>query len=344
MLHKRTKRIALGVAAVVLLVLAVLLASNRYIAGQRERQRLETERKELKPPAPVSVEIASEPLVRTRSFTADLRPWIQADVPAEVQGRVLETFVEAGQSVKKGDPLVKLDDTRARISREAVLARHTEASRLLVEAERLQKSRVVSQTAYEAALAEVRVSRALLDEARDTLDRHTVRAPFSGVVNERLVDPGDAVNVNQPVAHLVDLEKLRVYLHVGESDLPAFPPGKILPLRLASGRQGPLGAEVVFASRSADPSTRLFRIEAMLDNPGLALPGGIQGTVETDVEVFPAGPVVPAAAVRFSGNNATVTLEGREAAVQTPVRLGPEIDGRFPVLEGLKAGDRVLIQ
>jgi RND family efflux transporter MFP subunit len=344
MLHKRTKRIALGVAAVVLIVFTVLLASNRYIEAQRESQRLETERKELKPPKPVSVEIAAEPLTRMRTFTADIRPWIQADVPAEVQGRVLETFVEAGQRVEKSQPLVKLDDTRARIAHEAVLARHTEASRLLVEAERLQKSRVVSQTAYEAALAEVRVSRALLDEARDTLERHTVKAPFSGVVNERLVDPGDAVNVNQPVARVVDLEKLRVYLHVGESDLSAFPSGKILPLQLSSGRKGTLNAEVVFASRSADPATRLFRIEAMLDNTDLSVPGGIQGTVETEVEVFPAGPVVPAAAVRFSGNNATVMLDGLEAAVQTPVRLGPEIDGRFPVLEGLKAGDRVLIQ
>jgi multidrug efflux system membrane fusion protein len=188
------------------------------------------------------------------------------------------------------------------------------------------------------------VSRALLDEARDTLARHTITAPFSGVVNERLVDAGDAVNVHQPVARVVDLEKLRVYLHVGESDLSAFPSGKILPLQLSSGRQGTLRSEVVFASRSADPATRLFRIEAMLDNADLAVPGGIQGTVETEVEVFAAGPVVPAAAVRFSGNNATVMLDAKEAAVQTPVRLGPEIDGRFPVLDGLKAGDRVLVQ
>ena len=344
MLHKRTKRIALGVAAVVLLVLTVLLASNRYIAAQRERQRMETERKELVPPAPEAVEVVSESLVRMRSFTADIRPWIQANVPAEVQGRVLETFVEAGQKVKKGDPLVKLDETRARITLDAVLARHTEATRLLVETERLQKSRVVSQTAYEAALAEVRVSRALLDEARHTLDRHTITAPFSGVVNERLVDPGDAVNVNQPIARVVDLEKLRVYLHVGESDLSAFPPGKILSLQLGSGRHGTLQPEVLFTSRSAEPATRLFRVEAILDNATLSIPGGIQGTVETEVEVFPEGPVVPAAAVRFTGNEASVLLEEGNSTTRSPVRLGPEIDGRFPVLEGLKAGDRVLIQ
>jgi RND family efflux transporter MFP subunit len=343
MMHKRTKRIALGTVAIVLIVLTVLLASNRYIAAQRERQRMETERKELVPAEPAAVEVLSEPLVRTRSFSADVRPWIQASVPAEVQGRVMETFVEAGQKVRKGDPLVKLDETRARIALDAVLARHTEASRLLIETERLQKSRVVSQTAYEAALAEVRVSRALLDEGRDTLARHTIRAPFSGVVNERLVDPGEAVNVNQPVARVVDLEKLRVYLHVSESDLPAFPPGKILSLHLGSGRHGTLKPEVLFTSRSADPGTRLFRVEAILDNAALAIPGGIQGTVETEVEEFPEGPVVPASAVRFSGNEATVRLE-ENPAEPAPVRLGPEIGGRFPVLEGLKAGDRVLIQ
>lgn len=343
MMHKRTKRIALGASAIFLIVLAVLLASHRYISVQRERQRMETERKELVPPKPATVEVLSEPLVRNRSFTADIRPWIQAAVPAEVQGRVLETFVEAGQKVKKGDPLVRLDSTRARIALDAVLARHTEATRLLIETERLQKSRVVSQTAYEAALAEVRVSRALLDEARDTLERHTVTAPFSGVVNERLVDTGEAVNVNQPVARVVDLEKLRVYLHVSEADLSAFPPGKILSLHLGSGRHGTLKPEVLFTSRSADLSTRLFRVEAILDNASLAIPGGIQGTVDAEVEEFPEGPVVPASAVRFSGNEATVRLE-ENPTVPAPVRLGPEIGGRFPVLEGLKAGDRVLIQ
>ena len=66
--------------------------------------------------------------------------------------------------------------------------------------------------------------------------------------------------------------------------------------------------------------------------------------METEVEAFAEGPVVPAAAVRFTGNEASVLLEGGNSTARSPVRLGPEIDGRFPVLEGLKAGDRVLIQ
>jgi multidrug efflux system membrane fusion protein len=344
MLQRRTKRIALGFLTIIFLVGILLVASGRYLTSKRERQRIEEQRKELEPPAPVAVEITSEPLKRLRKFTADLRPWVRAGVPAEVAGRVLETFAEAGQKVKKGDRLLRLDEGRARIAMDLALARHAEASRLLVETERLKKSRVVSETAYEAALAQVRITRAQLDEARDTLEKHTITAPFSGIVNERLVDAGDAVGVNQPVASVVDLDKLRVYIHVTESDLGGFPNGTKLPLRLSSGMGGLLEPEVLFVSRSADPRTRLFRVEAILDNPGQKIPGGIQGSVEVEVEAFPAGPVVPSAAVRFTGNEATVLKESAEGPEFLKIKVGPEIDGRFPVLEGLSHGDKVFIQ
>lgn len=334
----------LGVLAIALLIVAVLASSARYISSQRERQRHDLERKELEPPPPVSVEIKTESLQRFRKFTADIRPWIEADVPAQVSGRVIQTYVEAGSRVKIGDPLVRLDETRTKIALDLAQARHAETTRLLVETERLQKSQVASQTAYEASLAEARITRAQLDEARDTLTRHTIDAPFSGVVNERMVNVGDPVNVNQPVVRLVDLEKLRVYLSVTESDLDAFPTGKKLHLRLSSGRGGLLEPEVFFVSRSADPQTKLFKIEAILDNTDLELPGGLQGFVETDIQVFPSGPVVPASAVRFAGSDAIVTKDEGGKPAPIKIKVGPEIDGKFPVLEGLVAGERVFIQ
>lgn len=334
---------AIGFAAVVFIVLIGVMASTRYIASERERQRREAESGSLQPPEPVVAVIESRTLNRKRKFTADIRPWVSADVPAEVQGRVLETLVEAGQQVRKGDPLARLDDSRARIALEAAEARHKESTRLLLEAEHLQASRVVSRSAYEAALAENRISRTMLDEARDTLDKHTIRAPFSGIVNERLVDTGDPVGINQPVARLVDLDKLRVVINVSETDLPSFPQGKRLSLRLNPETGEAPDPEVLYIARSADPSTRLFKVEAVMDNPRATLPGGIQGTVEADIEVF-EGPVVPVPAVRFSGSKSIVLRESGGETVETEIAVGPEVDGMFPVLEGLSAGDRVLIR
>ncbi len=345
LVSRKTKRVVLGFGAIGLVVLFILVASARFLTSERERQRYEQQRAEIKPPPPVSIAIEEKPLTRTRRFSAELLPWTEADVPAEVAGRVTETLVEAGQAVQAGDVLVQLDPTQARIAVDLATARHTEAVRLLGEAERLQKSRVVSQTAFEAANAEARATQAQLEDAIEQLADHTIRAPFAGIVNERLVDVGDAVTAFETVARVVDLERLRVRFHVTERDLAAFQSGETLSVRLLSGRHELLNPVIRFVSRSSDPKTRLFRVEAELDNRTLRLPGGLQAVVEGDIQVYPPGPVVPAAAVRFAGSDATVLKDdGSPEPVPTKIVIGPEVGGVFPVLDGLQVGDKVFIR
>jgi len=345
LLTRRTKRVILGFTAILIFVVFVLVAAGRYLSGVSERQRFEQERAELKPPEPLSVEIVEMPLVRVKRYAAELVPWKQAAVPSEVAGRVTETLVEAGQVVSKGETLVKVEDRRAQIAWELTQARHEEAMRLLGETERLQKSNVVSQTQYAAVLSAAKITKAQLDEAKDTWERHIVKAPFHGVVNQRLVDEGDAVNVNEPVVDLVDVERLRVKLMVAGNDLAAFSPGREVEVRLLSGGREKAVAKVDYVSRSADPVTKMFQVEAVVDNAGGAMAGGLQGVVEVEVESFPNGPVAPAAAVRFSGRDAEVLVDvGDAKPVSTRITVGPEIDGQYPVLEGLKAGDRIFIR
>jgi len=345
LLSRRTKRVILGFTAILIFVVFVLVAAGRYLSGVSERQRFEQERSELKPPEPISVEIVEMPLVRVKRYAADLVPWKQAAVPSEVAGRVIETLVEAGQVVAKGETLVKVEDRRAKIAWELTQARHEEALRLLGEAERLQKSSVVSQTQYEAVFSSAKITKAQLDEAKDAWERHTVKSPFDGVVNQRLVDEGDAVNVNQAVVELVDVERLRVKFMVAGNDLAAFSPGREVEVRLLSGERQKVAAKVDYVSRSSDPVTKMFQVEAVVDNSQREMAGGLQGVVEVEVESFPNGPVAPAAAVRFSGRDAEVLLDAGDAKpVSTRITVGPEIDGQYPVLEGLKAGDRIFIR
>jgi len=345
LLSRRTKRVILGFTAVSILVVFVVVAAGRFLSGVAERQRYEQERAELKPPEPLVVEIIEKPLVRVKKYSADLVPWKQAMVPSEVTGRVIETAVEAGQVVAKGETLVKVEDRRAKIALELTQARHEEAMRLLGEAERLQKSNVVSQTQYESVFSEAKITKAQLDEAKDTLDRHTVKAPFDGVVNQRLVDEGDAVNVNQAVVEMVDVKQLRVKFMVAGNDLTAFPPGRDVDVRLLSGSRERVAAKVDYVSRSSDPATKMFQVEAVVENADGKMAGGLQGVVEAEVEIFPNGPVAPAAAVRFSGREAEVLMDKGEAKpVSQRITVGPEIDGEYPVIEGLKAGDRIFIR
>lgn len=292
---------------------------------------------------PTTVEVRSKPLYRDRKFPVEIRPWLQARVSAETPGRILETLSRPGQVLKKGDAILRLDDGTARIALDLAIARHMETSRLLVETERLLEAQTVPQSAYEAALEQVRTSRLQLDAARDIFEKHTVRAPFSGILDGIFVNTGDSVQAGDPLAKIVDLEKLRVYLDVTESDLSAFQRGSRIPLRLNSFAHEGLESRVEYVSRSSDPATALFRVESILDNEKSRLPGGITGTAEVRVLAYPRGPVVPAEAVEFAIGDAVVFKDRSGKTVPSRIQVGPEIDGLFPVLSGLSEGDKIVI-
>ena len=336
MLKSRAKRIAPGAAAMALFLMA-------FLGVRHERQRAAARPGGDSTPDFVSVQVGFERLARVKKFPAEIRPWIGAEIRTAVAGRVVEKFVEPGMDLKKGDPLLRLEETGPRLALESELARHAEATRALVETERLQKTGVVSDAAAEVALDEVRASRLRLDEAREVLARHTVRSPMSGVLTALAAQPGETLEPNQVLGAVEDIDKLRVFLNASKIDLPLFQPGEKLQLRLPPGIRETLRPEVLFVSPSADSKTGLFRIEAILNNMNHAVSANIQGTVEIEMEVYPEGPVIPAAAVRFSEQGTSVLREENGKPVPAPVRLGPEINGLYPVLEGLIAGESVFI-
>lgn len=298
----------------------------------------------MKPPAPNVVVIESATRPQVRRYAAQLRPWMSANVPAEVSGRVVEVLVEAGTLVKSGQPLVKLDDRLATIAADRARANHEESERLLDEAKRLSQTRAISNTQYESQAALERITKAAMDESLELLARHTIRSPFDGVVNSRSVDIGDAVNSNQAVAEVVDLDRLRVELFVSENDLSAFPEGRKLELLVSAAPNAVFAPKVNFVSKSADPETRLFRVEAVLENTG-DLPGGLQGVVSNEIEVFKGLPMVPSMAVRFVGRETLVWKEDDSGnAAQTTITVGPELDGFYPVFQGLQTGDRIQVR
>ena len=334
MLTSRAKRIAPGAAALVLFLMA-------FLGVRHERQRPAPTADQELPSAPVSVEVGYDRLARIKKYPAEIQPWIDAEIRCGVAGLVLEKLVETGALVRKGAPLIRMDETGARNAADAELARHSEASGLLVETERLEKTGTVGPTALEASLAEVRGSRGRLDRARELLARHTVRAPISGVLTILSAKAGDTVELNQLIGVVADVEKLRVFIHVPQDQVSFFKLGESFLLRVGSETHRP---EILFVHPAVDPRTGLIKIEAILNNPNRDISARTPAMVEIETEAFPAGPVVTAQAVRFTENGTIVLREEMGKPVPIPVRVGSEIDGWYPVLEGLQAGERVFIE
>lgn len=359
MTSRRTKRLVLGFGFLFFFLAIVVFSIARYFAHVAEQRRYAEEKASLKPREPLTVEVARRNADRERRYTAEVQPWYQAAVAAEVAGRVVEARVNAGTSVQKGDPLVLLDETMARLDLNAAAAQLASSRAQLAEAQRLEKEaaklfgrKVISDSEYTAAQsratiasAEVARMEAELGRLREMLDRHRVQAPFDGTVRERLVDVGDAVNVNQTVAAVVQTDPLRVVFHVTDREVAALREGMQIVLRLPGEGALPLTPEVVHVSHSADPATRLFRIEARLENPRHELLSGTEGVVSVTLEALEDQLMIPTDAVRLVGQKAMVERRKPDGTTETlEIRVGAEIDGAYPVESGLTEGERLLIR
>ncbi len=346
MLARRSKRAILALAGLSLLVAVALAAIGRYFESVEQQRRLQDEKASLKEREDFVFTVEPRTVERERRYSAAVDPWLVADVPAEVAGRVAEVKVEPGSLAKTGDPLVLLDDEIAASDYRRAEVKLAELQRLLAEAETLGRSKVISRTQIEAIRAETRQADAEEDATKARLDDHTIRAPFDGSVVERLVQVGEAVNVNQPVVRMVDTSRLRVVFYVNERDVASFPAGTEIQLRLPAAPGQVFAIPVVHVARASDQETRLFRVEGELPNADLALRGGLTGEVTAKVGFYRNQLFVPTACVRLEGAGAYVlrvgTGEGGPESVR--IRVGEELDGFYPVLEGLSAGDRLLVR
>lgn len=359
MLARRTKRLILGFGFLAFLVVVIIFSVARFFENREEKRRYEEERAAIKPREQLTVAVQKMSRETAQEYAAEIAPWIAAQVAAEVPGRVIEARANVGEEIKKGDVIVRLDPVMGELelrSAEAALenarVQLSEAERLGREAEALGARKVISQTELEAAksksaTASGDVKRLEAEGARleTQLARHEIKAPFDGIIRARLVEVGDAVGVNQAVAELDQLDPLRVIFYASDTEIGAFDEGVKLELSIAGKPGKKFEPRIENIARSADPQTRLFKIEASLPNPEEKLPGGTQGVVTVSTGEHTERLFLPASAVRLVGAKAMVEkVADREEPQMVEIEIGAEVDGFYPVLSGLKEGDRVVVR
>lgn len=277
-----------------------------------------------------------------------------ANVAPKVMARILEVRVSAGTAVKQGDVVAVLDDrelrSRTEQARAALAAAEAQAGQAETDLRRarilLQKQAATPQD-LEAAEVRAKAMRAQAAQARDglaevqvLLGETIVRAPFDGVVAERLVDPGDMAAPGKPVVVIHDPLSLRLEADVGERCSERLAVGQEILVRLES-LQRDIPARIEVIAPIADPQSRTFLIKAALP-PQPDLRAGIFGTVRVTCGTHPAL-LIPASAVRRTGQleSVRVLVDGgaRTRNVRTGKTYGDQVEG----LSGLLEGEKVVV-
>lgn len=304
--------------------------------------------------------IAVAKLERLRSgppISGSLEARTEARVRAELGGQVERTFADEGQRVRRGVLLARLNDTAVRDaylsaksavrSAESALQnaqRNAERASRLAQAgalpERDLETAQLNTTNAEGALADARARLAL---AGKQLAATMVRAPISGAVSERAVDPGDVVQVGASLFTIIDLSSLRLDATVPVEEIDRLKVGAPVEFNV-SGYDRRFSGRIERINPAVDPATRQARIYVVIPNAEQSLVAGLyaEGRVATDARRAVA---VPTSAVDRRGTAPVIhRLKGGKVEV-VPVRLGvrDEATELVEIHSGITPGDTVLL-
>lgn len=336
------------------------ILSLSVLAGCGERAR-EPEAKG-PPPAiigPENLAVAVDTtLTAGPTLSGSLEPELAATVRAELGGSVTEVRVDDGQPVKRGQVLVRIDDTAVRdafVSARATL-RAAEATAQLARrnaerAERLKAAGAVAerdvedaQTAATNADGQAADARARLASAAKQLAKTTLRAPFDGVVGEVTVSEGDIVQSGNALLGVLGPSTMRLEASVPVEQLSAITPGTPVYFSVSGYPDREFTGKILRVSPAVDAATRQVRVIVSLPNASRTLVAGLfaEGHVATERR---QGIVVPRSAIDSRGiRPVAVRLKGgRVERVEVQLGLQDRVSERVEVKAGLAAGDTLLL-
>ena len=213
------------------------------------------------------------------------------DVKAETGGRVISVPAEKGQRVQKGDVLCELanEGRNERLAQaQAALAK---ANIDYDGAQRLQKDGLLSATSLAASKSALESARAALRTAELELEHVQMRAPFSGVIEDRPAEIGALLERGSICARLFDESSLLVTGQASEREVATLALGQLALVQTTSGET--VNGKISFIGRTADPQTRTYRIEATLD-AGTQLRDGITAQITIPLQEVMAHRITPA--------------------------------------------------
>jgi len=312
------------------------------------------------PSAPATVEVdtvRTGRIVEIREAVGTVRAYESITVTAKVAGVIAEIGFEEGQKVKAGDVLVQLDAAERRADIDQAIAEANRAVALRNEvAIKLERAQALNRTgagtsaqvedltaqmkSLEGAIASAQAQRKAA-EAR--LEDLTVRAPFNGRVGMRSVSLGAYVAPGTRITSLDDLSKIRLDFAVPENLLGRLEPGQPVTAISSAYKGRVFSGKVSTIDPRIDQATRTARLTAEFDNPDEALKPGMFLAVKLEVSSNDEAVVVPEEAIVSEGLRHIVYPVKDNKVERRVITLGQRQGGKAEVIEGLKAGETIVV-
>lgn len=311
------------------------------------------------PASPVKLDTIQPTSLEDASvFVATLKSLSSTSIKPEVDGQVVKIFVRSGDRVKAGAPLFQIDPRRQRAtvssqnaSLQAQQAAVGYAKQQLDRAQTLLKAGAISQqeldqaqTTYDTAKAQLDALQAQLHQSQVTLQYYLVNAPTDGTVGDIPIRVGTRVTSDTELTTIDRNRELEVYVQVPLERGPDLKMG--LPIQIQSPQGETLAQTTIsYISPSVDPATQSILVKGRLTGDGaLRSAQFVQARIVWRTTTGLTVPVL--SIVRINGQPFVFVAgeqDGKLVAHQRAIQVGDIVGNSYRVLDGLKAGERVVV-
>lgn len=299
--------------------------------------------------------VAAAPAERVLAVNGRIRPRLQVDIRASLGGELIALPYDVGDRITQGTILARIDDapeiaaiTEANAAVQAQQAVLAQARRDLERFEALGEfvsRRDVEQRrlAVEEGARELNRRQANVRQVSELRARRVLRAPFSGVILDRPVDPGQTVSPDSVIYRLADLTSPEVSAEVDEIYATEIRPGMTALVSLP-GMQEAIRGEVIHIEPLVDPATGARDVRIAINNSGNGVPAGLTVTVNLVIEELAQAISIPRQVILEVNGRQVVRLVDSEGVVrEQTISFVDWPAEQVIVLDGLEAGDRILL-
>ena len=305
--------------------------------------------------------LTTEPveLHQTLALSGSLRAVQQAIVKARLAADVREVVVREGEAVKAGQVLVRMDTTeyqarveQARGNLNAALAQRDIANKTRDNNRALLEKGFISRNAFDNAASQLAVAEANVEAARGALDQvkkllndTVIRAPITGLIASRSVQPGEKVSPDNRLLEIVNLDLMEMEASVPTNDIARVVVGQQVRLRI-EGLPDAFSGRVTRINPATQPGSRSILVYVQIANPQHILRVGMFAEAQLSLLTKTNVLALPQSAIHKDSNGATVYVIDNGKLLKAPVTLGIEgRSGETPLVEisgGLAFGAQVV--
>jgi membrane fusion protein, multidrug efflux system len=293
----------------------------------------------------VAVEAERRPVTESVSLVGTVAANEEVELKAEVEGVVEEILFEEGQRVKRGQLLLRLEETKlgadladAEARLRLALANHERARQLLDSQLISQQEFDQTASSYEVALATVELRKRQLRDTR-------VVAPFAGYTGAREVSPGQVITRATPLTWVVDLDPVKVEMNIPERFLSQVRVGQRIAFEVAAHRGRKFEGEVYFIAPRLDLATRTALVKTRVPNPEGFLKAGMVAGLELELTMRDSAILVPEVGLISDGDRYFLFVVGlEEQAEMRTVVVGQRLPRWVEIVSGIEVGERVVVE